>query len=161
MSFTYDNMSNKKMDSNVIKNATKTYLESNLSDKDKELFLKLKRLYLMVKDIPNYQAIQEDLYAGKSIVDIIIFELARITECEKADSLILSKVDEIKNIIASEQKQLSDELYAKIIKLIIRIEISLGIKVGLFNELCCYFEDMVENAEENVSRTSLIYTKRI
>ena len=45
------------------------------------------------------------------------------------------------------------ELYIKIVELIIKIEISLGIKIGLFNELCDLFEEQLEviDKEELIS----------
>lgn len=144
-----------------ISRITKKYMSSNATKKEKEFFLMMKTMYFRIKDIPNYQQLQKQLYTGKTKTDIIYFEISRILKDKHIDNEFIRQIDDIKQIVAREKNNISDDLYNKIIQLIIKIEISLDIKVGLFEELCCFFEEMLNKADTELSKTSLIYSKKI
>lgn len=151
----------KTLDKTKINASVNKYLNSDATEKEKVFLLKLKKLYFVVKDIPNYKDVQNSLYGNKSKIDIISFELTRIIKYEKIDDISLKQVDSIKKIISDDKKDLSDDLYIKIINLIIKIEISLGMNVGLFNEVCNYLEGMIKEIDNDLSKPNLIYTKKM
>lgn len=129
------------------------YSDDVLFDKeDNKFFLKLKKEYLIVKNIKDYKERQSILYVNKNKRDIIEFEIARIKNSEKCSSKIKKQLLEITDLLSLIGDNLTDELYTKIINLIIKLELSLDMKIGLFDELCKMYNDELENrAKENIT----------
>lgn len=136
-------------DIDKISDLTKKYLESNASVEEKKYFLILKSQYFEIKNIKDYKEKQQKMYAGKSKNEIILLEITRILNNKNIDPLILSQIADIKYLLRVYSSNLPDELYSKLIDIIIRIEISLGMKIGLFDELCNMFEKMLDNTDNN------------
>ena len=128
---------------------SKKYLESNVSVEEKKYFLKLKSLYFEIKNIKDYSQIQQNIYANKSKKEIVLLEVTRILNNINVDCVILTQIDDIKYLISVYDNYLPDELYDRLVDTIIRIEISLGMKIGLFNELCNMFEKILDNKDNN------------
>ena len=136
------------LDNEKISLITKEYLDSRAKLDDKKRFLRLKREYLRIKSIKDYESVQEKLYAGKNKKEIISFELLRILNKNKDDADILEQVNNVKSILDLYDMDIPDELYIKIVNGIISLELSLGLKIGLFKELCIIFKDECKKIEE-------------
>lgn len=150
---------NKVLPNDKISNNSKKYLEGGASLEDKRLFLKLKREYFKIKNIKDYKALQKKLYSNMNKSEIISFETVRILNSPSVNSRIAEQISNIRQILELNDGDLSDELYNKMANLIIMAEISLNIKVGLFSELCSFFENEIDKIDENVLGNSG-YTKK-
>ena len=119
--------------------------------KNKFLFVKLREEYLKIIKIDNYNNFQDKLYVNKNRKEIIEFELFRI----KSNNLIVDYVKE--NIIDIEKllkmyDEIPDDVYEKIINLIIKLELSLDMYIGLFREVCRLYEKEKSLYNEGLTR---------
>ena len=119
--------------------------------KNKFLFVKLREEYLKIIKIDNYNNFQDKLYVNKNRKEIIEFELFRI----KSNNLIVDYVKE--NIIDIEKllkmyDEIPDDVYEKIINLIIKLELSLDMYIGLFREVCRLYEKENSLYNEGLTR---------
>ena len=134
-----------------IENITNFYVSSDVSVNEKKDFLRLKREYGKIKKINNYDMVQKVIYKNKNNVEILAFELSRISTVASERGLKIDQINDIQSILLSYKNanEISDELYIKAINTIIRVELALGMKVGLFNELCTLFEDELLRIESS------------
>lgn len=139
------------MDNEHINEVTKKYIGSKAILEDKKKFLQLKKMYLKVINIKDYRIIQNQLYQNMDRNDVISFELVRILEKASDDSFVLEQVSNVKKILSLYDEDMSDDLYFKIINGIIELELSLGMNVGLFRELCLLFENKVEEIDAKLN----------
>jgi hypothetical protein len=130
-----------------IEDVTKKYLASSADILQKKEFLRLKNEYYKVKKIENYSTVQKKLYKGKNKSEIIAFELFRILQHVGNRSLELDPVINIKRILFSAKGEITEEVYYSLVRSIIKCEVALGIRVGLFEELCVLFEERVNEIE--------------
>lgn len=144
--------------SDFVNNANTKYDNSLLNDNDgtvyknKFLFVKLREEYLKIVKIVNYENFQDQLYGSKNKREIVEFELFRI----KSNNLIIDSVKEniidIEKLLKMYDKEIPDDVYEKIINLIIKLELSLDMNVGLFRELCCLYEKENKLFNEGLTR---------
>lgn len=132
------------VDDMLIEKLSKKYIMSDESLEEKKSFLRLKKEYYKVKNIENYKEVQEKLYDNKSKAEILSFELSRILKQNANDSETLEYVASIQSILSSYKGEITDELYISVSSIIIFLEISLGMKIGLFSELCLIFENKLQ-----------------
>ena len=118
------------------------------------LFNRLKAEYLKITNIKDYEIVQQELYEGKTRKDIIELEVVRIVNRADMDVIIMEHVVNIEKILKMYDNDISDELYEKMVNLIIKLQLTLGMKIGLFKELCCLFEKEKKkfDSRSNVSR---------
>lgn len=143
-----------------INDISKKYLEGNSSLNEKKFFLSLKKEYLKIKKINNRDLLQNKLYSGKNKGEIISFEIRRILNNRELSPEIISQINDIKKILIMYNNNLNDNLYYKVINSVIKIEISLGMKIGLFNELCNFFENEIDNIEKQMGLENTNYIRR-
>ena len=148
--FLKDNKVN-PLDYEMINDITKKFVDSNASIAEKREFLILKREYLKVVNIKDYRETQKQLYQNKTRNEIITFELARIRNKGDVNPEVMEQISNVERMLSLRDEDISDDLYMKIINGIIKLEISLGMRVGLFNELCCLFEEELKNVESKLS----------
>jgi len=153
------NDNNKVLLNDKINDSSKKYIEGKSSLEDKKLFLKLKREYLKINNIKDYKGVQRKLYSNMNKSEIISFETTRILNSPNVNNVISEQIANVVQILSLNDGDLSDDLYNKMVNFIIVTEISLGIKVGLFNELCSFFENEVDKIDNNVLEKT-IYTKK-
>ena len=140
------------LDYSKINEITKKYMHSNASTSEKKFFLILRKNYLKIKSIDNYQELQKIKYKDKDRDDIISFEISRIKKNIACNDSVLLQLDSIEKLISLiEDVKNIDYLYNKIINSIIKIELLLGMKVGLLNELCCLFESTLNDIENDLN----------
>ena len=139
------NNTNIKYDNGLINNDLSVY-------KNKFLFVKLKEEYLKIIKIDNYDTFQDKLYGNNNRKDIVEFELFRI----KSNNLIIDYVKEnifdIEKLLKMYDEQNPDEIYEKMINLIIKMELSLDMNVGLFREVCHLYEKENKLFNEGLTR---------
>ena len=133
---------------NKIADIARHYLASGANAEEKSNFIKLRREYYKVKQIENYSEVQKKLYENKTKKQIISFELSRLINTGR---LNLSQAVDISELLKVNSDDLTDELYEKMARVIIDIELSLGVKIGLFNELCSLFEYRIDEIEKKLS----------
>ena len=144
--------------SDFVNNANIKYDNSLLNDnegtvyKNKFLFVKLRDEYLKIIKIANYDTFQDKLYGNKNRKEIVEFELFRI----KSNNLIIDYVKEniidIEKLLKMYDEQIPDDVYEKIINLIIKLELSLDMNVGLFREVCRLYEKENKLFNEGLTR---------
>ena len=132
------------VDDILIEKLSKKYIMSDESLEDKKTFLKLKKEYYKVKGINNYKDVQEKLYDDKNKAEILSFELSRILKQNADNPEVLEYIASIQSILSSYKGEITDELYENVASIIIFLEISLGMKIGLFRELCFIFESKLQ-----------------
>lgn len=123
------------------------YQKYIMSDKNldaKKYFVKLKDEYIKIKKIENYQRIQETLYANKDRAEILSFELSRILKQNPDNPKILERIASVQSILSSYKGNIPDDSYVNIVDTIIYLELHLGMKIGLFNEVCLIFESKLQ-----------------
>ena len=139
------NNTNIKYDNGLINNDLSVY-------KNKFLFVKLREEYLKIIKIDNYDVLQDKLYGNKNRKEVVEFELFRI----KSNNLIVDYVKEnivdVEKLLKIYDEQIPDEVYEKIINLIIKLELSLDMNVGLFREVCCLYEKENKLFNEGLTR---------
>lgn len=145
--FLKDNNDN-PLDKERIELITKKYIESKVRIEKKKEFLRLKREYFRIMNIIDYENVQKKLYNGKNKKEIIAFELFRIKNASKDDEL-MEQVSMVESLIDSYDIDVPDDLYMKIIYVIIKLELSYGIKIGLFREFCSLFENECKKIESD------------
>jgi hypothetical protein len=140
------NNANIKYDNRLINDIEET------SYKNKFLFVKLREEYLKIIKIANYDTFQDKLYGKKNRKEIVEFELFRI----KSNNLIIDYVKEnivdIEKLLKMYDEQIPDEIYEKMINLIIKLELSLDMNVGLFREVCRLYEKENKLFNEGLTR---------
>jgi len=107
---------------------------------------KLKSEYLRILMIDNYDVVQKRLYGDKTNRLIIEFELTRIKKISKGNKLVLERVNNIEKLLEMYGDDISDDIYQMIINEIIKLELSLNMKIGLFKELCSLYK-MINNID--------------
>lgn len=132
---------------------TNNYISSTADIAKKKEFLILKREYNKIQKISDYKTIQKLIYKDKKKTEIISFELSRILTVANERGLHLDQINDIQSILNSckQMNDISDDLYIKAINIIIKIELSLGMKIGLFNELCNLFEKELHRIESQTT----------
>lgn len=136
------------MSADVIETISKKYIMSDYDISDKKTFLKLKKEYYRIKAIDDYDSIQDKLYENKSKSAVLSFELSRILKQNANNSEVLDYIASIQSILSSYKDEITDELYINIANIIISLEISLGMKIGLFKEVCSIFETKIQEIYE-------------
>ena len=140
------NNANIKYDNRLINNIEETVY------KNKFLFVKLREEYLKIIKIDNYDVLQDKLYGNKNRKEVVEFELFRI----KSNNLIVDYVKEnivdVEKLLKIYDEQIPDEVYEKLINLIIKLELSLDMNVGLFREVCRLYEKENELFNEGLTR---------
>lgn len=138
--------------SDFVNNANIKYDNEEMVYKNKFLFVKLREEYLKIIKIANYDAFQDKLYGNKNRKEIVEFELFRI----KSNNLIIDYVKEniidIEKLLKMYDEQIPDDVYEKIINLIIKLELSLDMNVGLFREVCRLYEKENKLFNEGLTR---------
>ena len=121
-----------------------------------DLFDKLREEYIIIKNIDNYEDVENRLYKDKSRREIIEFELVRIIDNLKNNDFVTLQLVNIEKLLKMYEEDIPDNVYKNIINLIIKIELMIDINVGLFVELCELFEtlnnkdiDEISNEEDN------------
>ena len=147
--------------SDFVNNANIKYDNSLLNDneetvyKNKFLFVKLREEYLKIIKIDNYDVLQDKLYGNKNRKEIVEFEMIRI----KSNNLIIDYVKEniidIEKLLKMYDGQIPDEIYEKIVNLIIKLELSLDMNVGLFREVCRLYEKENKLFNEGLTRITV------
>lgn len=127
---------------------TKKYMDSNASKDNKLCFLRLKNQYLIIKNIDNYEDVEKRLYRNKNRIDIVKFEISRIVKNMDGNEKISEQIANVEKILQMYKGNLSDDLYKRIINLIIKFELLLDMKIGLFTELCVIFENEMNRIEK-------------
>lgn len=139
------NNTNIKDDNSLINNDLSIY-------NNKFLFVKLSEEYLKIIKIANYDTFQDKLYGNKTRKEIVEFELFRI----KSNNLIVDYVKEniidIEKLLKMYDDEIPDDVYEKIINLIIKLELSLDMNVGLFREVCRLYEKENKLFNEGLTR---------
>lgn len=135
---------NEFVDDILIEKLSKKYILSDDSIEEKKNFLKLKKEYYKVKSIDNYKVVQEKLYDNKNKAEILSFELSRILKQNANNPDVLEYIASIQSILSSYKGEITYELYINVASIIIFLEISLGMKIGLFSELCLIFENKLQ-----------------
>ena len=139
------------LDEEKINSITQKYIESRANIGDKKDFLRLKREYFKIISIKDYEKIQKILYAGKNRKEIVSFELLRILSKNDGDIDILGQVSNVEKIIDLYEEDIPEDLYMKIVNGLIELEISLGLKIGLFKEFCILFQEECKKIEEGLT----------
>ena len=130
-----------EINSDRIAEYTREYMNSNASKDNKLSYLKLKNQYLIIKNIYDYEDIEKKLYKNKSRIEIVKFEISRIIKNMDGNEKVSEQIANIEKLLQMYNGNLSDDLYKRIINLIIKIELLLDMKIGLFSELCVIFEN--------------------
>jgi len=120
---------------------TKVYMNSNASKDSKLSFLRLKNQYLIIKNIDNYEDVEKRLYKNKSRIEIVKFEISRIIKNMDGNEKVSEQIANVERLLQMYRGNLSDDLYKRVINLIIKVELLLDMKIGLFSELCIIFEN--------------------
>ena len=107
-----------------------------------ELFDKLKNEFLIISNIDNYENEQQKLYGDKTKREIIEFELVRIIDNLNNNEFVTFQLVNIEKLLKMYHDDIPDNVYKTIINLIIKIELMLDVKIGLFKELCELYEDL-------------------
>ena len=146
------------LNSDFVNNANIKYDNGQITDgelsvyRNKFLFVKLRDEYLKIVKIVNYENFQDQLYGSKNKREIVEFELFRI----KSNNLIIDSVKEniidIEKLLKMYDKEIPDDVYEKIINLIIKLELSLDMNIGLFREVCALYEKENKLLNERLSR---------
>lgn len=105
------------------------------------IFLRLKKQYLKITNINNYQSIQKKLYGNRTRKQVIELELVRIKNKEFKDKNIVENVLNIEKLLKMQDNDISPIIYEKVVNLIIKLELSLDMNIGLFEELCKMYEN--------------------
>ena len=140
---------------------TKRYMNSNASKDSKISFLKLKNQYLIIKNIDNYEDVEKKLYKNKSRIEIVKFEISRIIKNMNGNEKVSEQIANIERLLQMYKGNLSDDLYKRIINLIIKIELILDMKIGLFSELCIIFENELDRIEKIYSDDNKIVATKL
>lgn len=130
-----------------------------LSSKDKELknmklFNKLKFEYLLISNIKDYKNVQKELYGNKTRREIIEFEIVRIINNFNNDEFVATQLMAIENLLKMYGDDIPEKDYKLIINSIIKLELMLDIKIGLFVELCELFEKV---SKRNMFKEEILY----
>ena len=139
------------------------YMKSGVSIENKRFLIGLRREYLKIQGIKDYNNVQKKLYSNMDSNNILRFELERILRHNNLDAKIKEQANDMIRLINLYPTQIPTSLYNKIVYLIIRIEIVLDIKIGLFNELCSFYEKEMESISEqfNINEDGLSKIKKV
>jgi len=127
----------------------------SLNSYEQKKLLKLYNNYKNIKLYNNYEDIENDLYIKYSVNSIeekIHFELQRISKfiysINDIDSEFINRLNFIiKTFMFTKtlKEENLENIFKDIINNIILLEIDLNMKIGLYSELCEYFESEVQN----------------
>jgi DNA (cytosine-5)-methyltransferase 1 len=136
----------------------KYYITSDVEISNKKDFLKMKKEYYKITSIGDYSTLQDKLYENKTKPEILSFELSRLLRKNYDDPEMLEYIASIQSILSSYKGDINDNLYMDIVDIIISLELSLGMRIGLFRELCMIFEKKLHDVAmkittENNNRT--------
>jgi len=125
----------------------------DLSDyTNKFFFNKLKQEYFKIIKIDNFENFQDKLYGKKNRREIIEFELYRIHGNNNINDYVRENIIDIEKLLKMYDKEIPNEVYEKIINLIIKLELSLDMNIGLFREVCALYEKENKLLNERLSR---------
>ena len=125
----------------------------DLSDyTNKFFFNKLKQEYFKIIKIDNFENFQDKLYGKKDRREIIEFELYRIYGNNNINDYVRDNIIDIEKLLKMYDKEIPNEVYEKIINLIIKLELSLDMNVGLFREVCRLYEKENKLFNEGLTR---------
>lgn len=130
---------------------------NNSSEGQIIFFDRLKEEYLKIIKISDYERIQEKLYASKSNREIIEFEIVRIRKNYSGDLFISERLVDVEKLLKMYGDEIPDDVYDKVVNLIIKLELSVGMKIGLFKELCSLYE---KEKLKNLKNKNLSYVKK-
>ena len=105
------------------------------------MFLKLKKLYLKIINICGYENFQKKLYGNRTKRQIVELELVRIKNKNSKDKFVIENVLNIEKLLKMYDEDIPETIYEKIINLIIQLQLSLDMNIGLFNEVCKMYEN--------------------
>lgn len=133
-------------ESDSIHNKFLKVLEGHLDNSEKVFLKQLYVLYLRFEKLNNYDEEEKKLYNNMNDYDKILFETERINKFlrGKRDKRVSSSLNLIKNLV-SNNRNMDDRLYASIYEEIIRLELKLGMQIGLYKEVCSLFKEKVIN----------------
>lgn len=115
-----------------------------------KLFYKLKDEFLKINNIKDYKSVQDKLYKNMSKREIIEFELVRMLEKLNNDPNMTSQIIDIERLLKMYDEDIPQKVYRVIINSIIKMELIMNIKIGLFVELCELYEMLSKRKiEEN------------
>lgn len=115
-----------------------------------KLFYKLKDEFLKINNIKDYKSVQDKLYKNMSKREMIEFELVRILEKLNNDPNMTSQIIDIERLLKMYDEDIPQKVYRVIINSIIKMELIMNIKIGLFVELCELYEMLSKRKiEEN------------
>jgi len=125
----------------------------DLSDyTNKFFFNKLKQEYFKIIKIDNFENFQDKLYGKKDRREVIEFELYRIYGNKNINDYVRENIIDIEKLLKMYDKEIPNEVYEKIINLIIKLELSLDMNIGLFREVCALYEKENKLLNERLSR---------
>ena len=101
-----------------------------------ELFDKLRNEFLIISNIVNYEELEQKLYGNKSRKEIIEFELVRIIDNLNNNEFVTFQLVNIEKLLKMYHGDIPNDVYKRMINLIIKVELMLDVKIGLFKELC-------------------------
>ena len=133
----------REVNKELMNNCNKVLASSIVDLEEKKYLVKLKKIYFKVNNIEDIREYENRLYNNKSKKEKIDFEIERInlkiktSDGQVVDALINKVLENMKN------SKFSDDICDEIINSIIRIEVDLGLEIGLFEEFEIYFQDEV------------------
>lgn len=105
-----------------------------------ELFDKLRNEFFIISNIDNYEDLEKKLYGDKSKKEIIEFELVRIIDNLNNNEFVTFQLVNIEKLLKMYHDDIPNDVYKRMINLIIKLELMLDVKIGLFKELCELYE---------------------
>ena len=115
------------------------------------LFYKLRKEYLRIIKINDYESFQKKLYGNKNRNEIVEFELFRIKKNSSIDNSVIENIINIEKLLKMYNEEIPEDVYEKIINSIIKLELSLDMNIGLFKELCSLYEKENKMLNERLS----------
>ena len=141
-----NNYNDMSFSNEVIEKLSQKYImNGDVTLEDKKAFLKLKKEYYRIKSINDYDVVQEKLYDNKNKLEILSFELSRILKQNPDNSDVLDYISSLQSILSSYKGDITDEVYYAVSNIIISLELSLGMKIGLFREVNLIFENKLKD----------------
>ena len=112
---------------------------------------KLRKQYLKIISIDNYESCQSELYGDRTKRQIIELELSRIKRNDIVEQDVLDEILNIEKLLKLVNDDIEESVYEKIVNLIIKIELSLDMDIGLFKEVCKLYRNF-SKMNEGLSR---------
>lgn len=110
---------------------------------EKSLLRQLYAVYLRILNINDYSLVEKELYDNKGDYDKVMFEISRIDDYLKIkrnlNNEYISRRLSLLKSLTFENNNIDDKLYNTIFEEIINIELEIGMKIGLYDEVCNLF----------------------